>query len=222
MREHVGADRFDTTLGELARQLDERPPLRVVVGRDVAGREVPIVLTVRDAVDRAAALPGSAGVPRHDVEALDQWVLEPAVDAGRDRARRNTGTAVVRQQHTDPAVGGRPVAGDPEVDRLPLGVAVVERDRDPAPVDSRAEILELDRVLERFGDRRGGSDLDGIRAGLVRRRVGGRVRCCGRRDRSRGSQEAVRCRRPIRRTPRASRRGRGRQAGGHALVQRTS
>ena len=127
-------------------------------GCDVARCEVPVVFLVGDAVDRATALAGASRVPRHDVESFDEWIFEVRTHARGHRARSDAGTAVVGEEHTDPTVGGGAVAGDPQVDRLPLWVVVVEWDRDPAAVDAGAEVFELDRVLQRL--RHGGRGLD--------------------------------------------------------------
>ena len=115
------------------------------------------------------------------------------------------------------------MTSDPEVDRLTLRIVVVERDRDPAAVDTGAEVLELDRVLQRRGHRRGRGDRLG-RRGACGRRSPDRWRCpsspAGRS--SGGWPGAVRCRHSILHTRPGSPRGRPLQADEHAPGQRTS
>ncbi len=184
MREDVLPDAFDAALGKRSRQLDEGLTLGIVVGRDVARRVEAVVVAVTEAIDRTATHPRAAWVPRHDVEALDQRVLEPAAHTRRHETRREAGTAVVREQHAGPPLRGRPVTSHPEVDRLTLRIVVVERDRDPAAVDTGAEVLELDGVLPRRGHRRRRGNRLG-RRGLFggRRRIGGVLRRHPRGDR---------------------------------------
>ncbi len=167
---------------EILCQVDQRLTFLVRFGGDVARAEVPVVLVVLDAVDRSSAHARASRVPRHDVETFDQRIHQEPADTRGDQTRWHARPAVVHHEHADAIVDGGDVAGDPQLDRLTLRIAVVDRHGDPATVDTGAQILELDRVVERNGRGRGHLRSIGCRRsshGGGRFRVGGRH---GRRD----------------------------------------
>ena len=147
-----GVDSLDARFGVLLGEFDQFGSFGVVVGSDVRGREVPVVVGIVDAVDDTLALTGATGIPADHVEVVGDLGSEPAGGAECQRGAVGTGAAAVGEHRSRRRLRRRAVAGDVELDRVTLRVGIVDGDGECALVDALGDLRPLDDVVERFGN----------------------------------------------------------------------
>ena len=111
-------------VGEGLGRVNDGLTLLSAVGRGVDGE---IGVVVVDAVDCRHRLPGTAGVPAHDVEAIEDLLGEDGGGVPREIGATEARTAGVHEQRTDALVRlEREVTHDGKPDTLGTGCEVVE------------------------------------------------------------------------------------------------